>query len=305
MENSGKTGVILMTYGSATTAENVTGYFNRIYQGNASSALIEDFERRYELVGGSPLIEVTKEQASLLEEKLGAGFVVEAGMRHSQPFIEDVVHDCKKQGAKKLIGIILSPQFSPFIMKGYNTALLEAATKHGYRDHEVRIAEAWPTEEHFIEFLSKQVKAKVRELREQYNENTPVVFTTHSLPRRVVEKDSDYLKQIESTIGAVVKKIAEPKLEWYAGYQSAGHSAEEWLTPDLTDILADLSQANKKVVLIVPVQFLADHLEILYDLDIAAKEQCEEYGIAYNRINLPNIDPLFISALESITLRTG
>lgn len=293
-----------MTYGSATTSEHVFEYLNRIYRGKASNELIQDFKSRYDLVGGSPLIDITKKQASLLQEKLGSRFVVRAGMRHSEPFVEHAVSECKVGGATKLVGIILSPQFSPFIMNGYRTELTEAAEKHGYQADRMQIADAWPTEEHFIEFLAGQTQSKLSKLESECNESVPVVFTTHSLPRRVVKKDSDYLKQIESTVNAVVKKINDSELEWYAGYQSAGHSAEEWLTPDLTDILADLSKRGKKTVLIVPIQFLADHLEILYDLDIAAKEQCEEYDIGYNRIALPNTNFLFINALAAIVRKS-
>ena len=95
------------------------------------------------------------------------------------------------------------------------------------------------------------------------------------------------------------KKLS--KIEWYAGYQSAGHTPEEWLKPDLVDILRDLQAKKKDKVLIVPIQFLADHLEILYDLDVAAREQCEEFGIEYNRIELPNTDPLFIKTLATLS----
>lgn len=298
MENNEKTGVIVMTYGSATTSKNVPEYLNRIHKGKASSELIHNFKNRYDLVGGSPLIKITSQQASLLEKRLGPRFVARSGMRHSEPFIENAVSECRAQGATKLIGIILSPQFSPLIMNGYRTTLTEAAQKHGYGVNEVQIADAWPTQEHYIKFLAEQVKKKL-------STGTPVIFTTHSLPRLVALQDSNYLKQIRSTIDAVVHRIQDSKLEWYAGYQSAGHSAEEWLTPDLTEILADLAKQGKKTVLIVPIQFLADHLEVLYDLDIAAKKQCEERGITYNRIALPNSDPLFIEALRSIVLQYG
>jgi ferrochelatase len=119
----------------------------------------------------------------------------------------------------------------------------------------------------------------------------------------VVANDPGYLDQLRETVDAILKKLAEKNntpLEWYSAYQSAGHSPEKWLTPDLLDILSTLRDQKYESVLIVPIQFLTDHLEILYDLDIAAKKQCEDFGILYNRIELPNTDPLFISSLESI-----
>ncbi len=287
-----------MTYGSATTAEYVKEYFERIYKGKASAALIEDFENRYRLVGRSPLIEITEEQAAFLQKSLGDTYVVRAGMRHSAPFIEDAIVDCKAAGATSLIGVILSPQFSSFIMEGYTTAFMEAAARHGLGESAV-VAGPWGTEPHFVELLANRTTKALATLKENYGVSVPVVFTTHSLPQRVVEKDPKYLAQLGATIDAVRQKL-DPNLEWYAGYQSAGHTPEEWLKPDLVDILAGLRDKKAPAVLIVPIQFLADHLEILYDLDIAARRQCKDFGIAYNRIELPNTDPLFIEALAVV-----
>jgi ferrochelatase len=254
-------------------------------------------------VGHSPLIEVTKEQAKFLEGQLGDTYIVRAGMRHSEPFIDEAVCECKEQGASSLIGIILSPQFSSFIMEGYKTAFIAAAQAHGFDEKKIAVAEPWPAEPHFIELLAHRVTTSFAQLEKEYDIAVPVVFTTHSLPQRVVEKDPSYLQQLQATINAVLEKL-NPTPEWYAGYQSAGHAPEEWLKPDLVDILDDLKQKKSPAVLIVPIQFLSDHLEVLYDLDIAARAQCEERTIAYHRIKLPNTDPLFINALEGIAHST-
>ncbi|MDB5189965.1 MAG: ferrochelatase [Parcubacteria group bacterium] len=306
------TGVILMTYGSATTADHVEEYFERIYKGKASSATIEDFKRRYELIGHSPLVDITNSQAAHLQETLGDAYVVRAGMRHSAPFIDEAVAECKAANATSLISIILSPQFSSFIMEGYKTAFMEAAVTQGFNSEEgtAIVAGPWGIEPHFIELLARRVQESLEKLDTEYGTPVPVIFTTHSLPQRVVEKDPQYLEQLAATIDAVREKLnathtigssqaSETRL-WFAGYQSAGHTPEEWLKPDLFDILKELKIKEAPAVLIVPIQFLTDHLEILYDLDIAAKAQCEELGIAYNRIELPNIDPLFISSLATI-----
>ncbi|HVV15393.1 MAG TPA: ferrochelatase [Candidatus Paceibacterota bacterium] len=290
-----KTGVVLMTYGSATTAEGTREYFERIYKGKASEELIRDFENRYRLVGRSPLVDITRAQAAALEARLGSGYIARAGMRHSAPFIEEAVAECKAAGADSLLGIVLSPQFSSFIMEGYTAAFAEAARKHGFSEGKAVVAGPWPSEPHFAELLASRVEESLAKL----GGNTPVIFTTHSLPQRVVKKDPQYLEQLQSTISAVRAKLPRD-LEWYGGYQSAGHTPEEWLKPDLTDILAQLRDKKSQAVLIVPIQFLSDHLEVLYDLDIAARKQCEDFGIDYNRIELPNTNPLFIEALAGI-----
>ena len=289
-----------MTYGSATTAEHVRDYFTSIYKGKASEELIQDFENRYRLVGRSPLIDITAAQARLLGEMLGDGYIVKSGMRHSAPFIHDVVAACKEEGATSIIGIILSPQFSSFIMEGYCTALQAACTQAGYSDGQVRVVGEWSTEPHFIQLLATRVTDALRTLRAQYGRYVPVLFTTHSLPERVVKKDPSYLTQLQKTIDATVVAIADPDFTWVAAYQSAGHTPEEWLKPDIVDILRVEAEKKTKAVLIAPIQFLADHLEILYDLDIAGREQCAEMNVAYNRIELPNTHPLFIESLAAL-----
>lgn len=287
------TGVVLMTYGSATSAEHVRDFFERIYPGRVTPELVANFENRYRAVGGSPLVEITKQQAQMLQIRLGSGFVVRAGMRHSAPFISEAITECITAGASSLRGIVLSPQLSSFIRDGYAKDFSEAARENGITDS--KIAESWPDEQHFVELLAKRIDDKLALLTAQ----TPVIFTTHSLPQRVVEHDLSYLDQLHQTIQAVRKRLSST-VEWYQGFQSAGHTPEDWLKPDLSDILADLQRKKRETVLIVPIQFLADHLEILYDLDIAARAQCEEFGISYNRIELPNTDPLFIDALASV-----
>lgn len=295
------TGVVIMTYGSATTADHVAEYMAHIYHNAPPAGIVEDFAERYRLVGRSPLIDITREQARLIEKELndgeygGARYIVRAGMLHSEPFIERAAKECRAAGAARIIGVILSPQFSSFIMDGYRTALERAAEEAGFSKGMVAVAPPWPTEENFVRLLGERVKA---------SPGIPVVFTTHSLPKRVVDKDPRYLEQLRATTDAVVRYIDDPSLEWYAGYQSAGHTPEEWLKPDLTDILAELKMKGAKEVLVAPVQFLADHLEILYDLDIAARKQCEDVGIAYRRTELPNTDPLFVKAVARVVYNT-
>ena len=285
-----------MSYGSATTAEHVSEYFERIYPGRASPALIEDFENRYRLVGYSPLVEITIGQAAQLQKGLGSAYVVRAGMRYSAPYIDDAVGECVNGGATKLVGVILSPQFSSFIMEGYKTAFMHAADACGVGQYVV--AGTWADEAHYVELLAKRTTQALKNLQKKYGVLVPVVFTTHSLPQRVVEKDPSYLMQLQATIAAVLLKLDHVP-QWYAAYQSAGHTPEVWLKPDVVDVLKELRDQKAPAVLIVPIQFLSDHLEVLYDLDIAAKKQCDDFGIAYHRIELPNTDPLFLASLAA------
>lgn len=296
-----KIGIVLMTYGSATEASGVAPYMAHIYKNGVPDGVVADFEERYRLVGGSPLVRITAEQAALLEKALGEGFIVRSAMLHSAPFIDDVVADLKQAGAEEIRGVILSPQLSSFIMDGYGITLRHAAEKNGFTADRVSVMPSWPTEPHFIKLLAQRVRESLAALEKKYQRKVPVLFTTHSLPQRVVEKDPNYLDELQQTIAAVLEELQDSELEYYSCYQSAGHTPEAWLKPDMTDILSMLRDNGEPAVLIAPIQFLADHLEILYDLDIAAKQQCDDFGISYNRIELPNAHPLFIEALAGLT----
>jgi ferrochelatase len=310
MENKdGTTGVVLMTYGSATTAEHVKEYFQTIYGGKASAELVADFENRYRLVGSSPLIRITSEQAMLLQKKLGEKYVVRAGMRHSAPKIADVIAECRAAGVQRIVGIVLSPQFSSIIMEGYRTAFFAATKAAGFEEGNAVIAGPWPTSRHFIELLAQRIKKSLSELSKKHTISTSVIFTTHSLPESVVKKDPTYLDQLKSTIDAVLKYLAAggSPIEagnWYAGYQSAGHTPEAWLKPDFKDIMTELKAKGQTHVLIAPVQFLADHLEILYDVGIGARAQAEENNIQFARTDSLNTSSLFIKALAHVVTQS-
>jgi ferrochelatase len=284
-----------MTYGSATTSDFVRPFFTSIYGDKVREETLAEFERRYSEIGSSPLISITAKQASLLESKLGSKYVVRSGMRHGEPSIEKAVGECKQGDVTRIVGIILSPQYSSVIMGGYDTALHAGGFAHGFEQNAIAISRPWPAEPHFIQFVANSVEEKLKIL----GDDTPVVFTTHSMPKRVIDTDPGYLGQLQTTINTILNLLPRT-LSWHAGYQSAGHSPEEWLKPDLTDILKTLHEKNATKVLIVPIQFISDHLEVLYDLDIAAKKQCDDFNIAYNRIELPNTSPLFIETLAKI-----
>jgi ferrochelatase len=296
-------GVLLMTYGSAATAEEVPAYLRSVRGGrDADPELVAEFQRRYRLIGWSPLVRITLEQGAELQRLLdtgqGAGrYRVEVGMLHSTPTIDEAVARLAVAGARRLVGIVLSPQWSPVIMGGYRRALDAAAWRLG-PDAEVVLAGPWHRTPAFLDALAE----RVTEATGRLDPEVPVVFTAHSLPKAVVDRDPGYLGQIAETIDAVVERTGLDRDRWQFAYQSAGHSPEEWLKPDLKDLLPGLREAGHKAVLVVPVQFLADHLEILYDIDIAARQEAEEAGLAFHRIELMNTSPSFIRALADVAL---
>jgi ferrochelatase len=291
-------GVLLMSYGSARGPDEVPRYLASTRGGrSAPDDLVAEFRRRYEAVGGSPLLAITREQASALERELGSDFRVSTGMRHSPPFIADALNSLVEAGAHEVVAIVLSPQYSPAIMGGYRIAL-EARSA----ETRLRIAGPWHDLPEFVDALVARVREALARLGPA-REPVPVIFTAHSLPRRVVDSEPGYIAQLLDTARAVAESLGLGEGRWLWAYQSAGHTPEEWLRPDLKEIFPSLRAAGHRDVLVAPVQFVADHLEVLYDLDIAARSEAETAGLGYHRIEMFNTMPAFIRALAAVVRR--
>ncbi len=299
-----------MTYGSPATLDDIPTYLKNVRGGRpADDALITEFQRRYRLIGGSPLLHITREQAAALQEELnqqhpgGPEFHVVAGMRFAPPFIADSVPEAAV-GAQQLIGVIMSPQYSPIIMSGYVRTLEDAVEDLQRNDLELRIAGDWHLEPLFLQALAERVQQALERFPADVREQVPVLLTAHSMPKRVVEKEPDYIQNLKETAAAVAELVGRPPERWMFCYQSAGHTPEEWLKPDFADVMPELRAAGNTHVLIAPVQFLADHLEILYDIEIAAREQAESVGMQFARTESLNTLPLFIKALATVVQKT-
>ncbi len=304
-------GVLLLTYGSATTSQDVAAYLEHVRPGNGSrTELVEEFQRRYDRIGSSPLIPITLRQGKSLQHDLdrqfGTGaYHVAVGMLHSAPFIAEAVDEVLELGATTIIMVLLSPQFSPVLMQGYVTAVEQAVEEKTQASGiEVNIVppQSWSTNVAFIRSLASKVNEALLAFPEDAREHLPIIFTAHSLPRSVVERDTAYLDQIHATVDAVAKELQLDPARWQFAYQSAGHTPEEWLKPDVKELFPELVKQGYEQVLVVPTQFLADHLEVLYDIDVAGGEEAEECGITMVRTAMPNDDPDFITALAEVVV---
>ncbi len=304
-----RVGVILMTYGSPATLDDIPKYLENVRGGRpADDALIAEFRRRYALIGGSPLLRITREQAAALQDELngrqtGIDFHVVAGMRFAQPFIADVAPEAAG-GAQQVIGLIMSPQYSPIIMSGYVRTLENAVADLRRPDLDLKIVEDWHLQPTFLQALAERVQQALNRLPPDLRERVPVLLTAHSMPKRVIEKEPGYIDDLKETAARVAALVGLPPERWMFCYQSAGHTPEEWLKPDFADVMPELRAAGHTHVLIAPVQFLADHLEILYDIEIGAREQAEAAGIQFARTESLNTSPLFIQALADVVLQT-
>ena len=300
-------GVVLATFGSAVTADDVPAYLASVRGGREVPAdLIDEFRRRYDLIGRSPLIDITEAQGRQLQALLDAadgtsGARVVVGMLHSAPSLPGALDLLAADGIRRIVVIVLAPQYSPIILAGYERTV--AAWSGAHPDVDVHIAGAWHLLPEWIDALSERVTEAMGRLEPEVRDRIPIVFTAHSLPRSVVDRDPGYIDQLRATAAAVAARLGLDPGRWQFAYQSAGHTPEEWLSPDVKDLFPAFGDRGITDVLVVPLQFLADHLEILYDIDIAAGEEATAAGVTMHRIELPNTQPAFIRALAAVVER--
>jgi ferrochelatase len=294
-----------MTYGSPVSLEreDVLAYLARVRGGREPTGeLVDEFTRRYRVIGGSPLIPITRAQADALAERLG--WPVEIGMRFSEPSIHAGLRALADVSVRQVAGIILSPQYSPLLMGGYAKAIEEAPAAIGDVAPRVAIAGAWHDEPALVAALAGRVVTALERIPAPERDAVAVVMTAHSLPRRVADQEPGYLAQLRDTAEAVAARAGLDDGRWRFCWQSAGHEPGEWMKPDFADLMPELAAAGCRSVVVAPVQFLADHLEILYDVDVGAREQAERSGLTFHRIDSLNVDDGLVEALASVARRT-
>ncbi|HEX7067158.1 MAG TPA: ferrochelatase [Candidatus Limnocylindria bacterium] len=294
-------GVLLMTYGSpADDLHDLPEYLAAVRGGReAPDELVTEFRRRYRVIGGSPLIPITLMQAEAVQDRVrdeGVDAVATVGMRFSSPTVLDGLTALADAGCETVTAIIMSPQYSGLLMGGYQRALDEARASLGAGAPAVHLAPAWYRERGFVDAVAERIGDGLTTLPDR----APVLLTAHSLPRRVADREPAYLEQLRETAELVADASGLDAGRWHFCWQSAGHEPGEWMKPDFADLVPRLRSEGHAAVLVAPIQFLADHLEILYDVDIGARAQAEEAGMAFARIESLNTSPTFIGALARI-----
>ncbi len=305
MTGTERRGVLLMTYGSPVSLEreDIRAYLARVRGGREPDAeLVDEFTRRYSVIGGSPLIGITRDQAAALGRELT--WPVEVGMRFSEPSILAGLTALAGSGASTIVAIVLSPQYSPLLMSGYARAIEEARATIGDAAPTVMVGGAWHEERAFVSALAERLTDALARLPAGERDSVRILMTAHSLPRRVADQEPEYLEQLRATADAVAARAGLTSRQWTFCWQSAGHEPGEWMRPDFADLMPEIAASGGRSVLVVPVQFLADHLEILYDVDIGAREQAERHGLAFHRIESLNADPELIEALATVARRS-
>jgi ferrochelatase len=277
-----------MAYGSPEHPEEIRPYLEDIREGRpVSDRAVEELTERYRRIGGrSPLDELTERQRAALERELE--LPVHVGMKHWRPRIADAVEDALAGGADRLVAVVLAPHFSALSIAGYRERL-EAALQGRA---ELVFVESWHDVEPFIAVLADRIRGT----------DAHVVFTAHSLPERILAMGDPYMDQLLETSRLVAKRAGVDR--WSFAFQSESPTGEPWLGPDILDELTRLHGDGVEKVLVCPVGFVSDHLEILWDLDVEARERAEELGLGLDRIESLNDDPAFIHALATIVRTT-
>lgn len=302
------TAVLLLAFGGPEDLDSIEPFLRNVLPGRPiTPELVERVKKRYELIGGkSPLPEITRRQAKLLEERLNSSliphpssFKVYVGMRHWHPFIKDIVKQIKEDGISQVVTIPMAPQTSKASTGGYIEALNKAIEE--FPGLNVKIAKAWHENPLYLEAVAERVENALDYFPEETRDDVQVIFSAHSLPKKTVEGDP-YESQLRETIEGVLQ-IACP-LNWYLAYQSKGQAPGEWLGPEVEAVMEGLANEGKKDVLIVPIGFVCDHVETLYDIDIVFKKKAEELGMNFNRAASLNDAPLFIEALADIVKKS-
>jgi len=276
--------VLLMAYGSPSLPEDVRPYLEDIRGGRpVSDEAVEELAERYRRIGGrSPLDDVTEAQRAALERELGVPVFV--GMKHWQPRIADAVESALAAGATRIVGLVLAPHYSRLSIGEYRERLDVAAAGRA----EVVLVESWHDHPGFLDVLADRVRGT----------DAWVVFTAHSLPERILAEGDPYREQLLETSRLVAERAGLER--WSFAFQSASPTGEPWLGPDVLEELGRLHEAGVRTVLVAPVGFVSDHLEILWDLDIEARERAGELGLELERIESLNDDSAFIRALAGL-----
>lgn len=299
-----KTAVILLAHGAPLRVQDIPKYLKNIRGGkNSTTEVIQEVASRYKQIGGrSPLLDITTAQAEALEQYLNQGedeFKVYIGMRTWNPYIKDAVNQAVSDGSDRIVALCLAPQYSRWSTERYQKAFNEAMEVWPSKKLEVRFITSWPNQPLLIDAFVERYQAADVDLKAKGKKNIHTVFTVHSIPESSVEDFGDpYVDEYGKTLQGILQRADIP--DWHQAYQSQGMIPVPWLEPSVEETLDKIAEAGGKTALMVPIGFVCDHIEILYDIDIAFKEYAAERGIDLYRTESLNTSPLFIEALAAV-----
>jgi ferrochelatase len=296
-------GVLLMAHGVARDIADIPRYYAHIRHGRPLSPAVEaELVARYQAIGGhSPLKEITedlgREVEAALCERWPGQYRVYVGFRHSDPFIADTVSRMAQDGITDAVMLALAPHYSQLSTDLYIQAA-EAGLDAAGRPFPVRYIRSWHRNLLLIGLLADRVAEARQRLAKAVRDASPVIFTAHSLPERILATGDPYPDELRETAEAVARLLDLP--HWETAWQSAGRTPEPWLGPDILDRIRDLHKQGIPGVVVAPCGFTADHLEVLYDLDIQARDLARDLGLAFERTRSLNADPAFARVIADV-----
>jgi ferrochelatase len=299
------TGVLLMAYGGPSSLAEIPGYLADIRDGRPTTpAVLTEITRNYELIGGrSPINELTALQADGIAKELeahdGGKYRVYVGMRHWAPWIEETIGTMLSDGITRSVSMVLAPHYSGMSIARYQSRIARGLDM--YRAAmEFAHVDSYHTAPGLIEALASRVNSAISRWPAHERSSVHVIFSAHSLPERIIRAGDPYDAQVHETAALVAAKAGVPSERWSWSYQSAGRSPEPWLGPTYPEHLAELAARGIRNVVSVPVGFVCDHVEVLYDIDIDAQRIAGELGMRLERPPSLNDDPVFIRQLASL-----
>ncbi len=291
--------VLLMAYGTPNSHDEIEPYYTDIRGGRKPTPEnLRELIARYQKIGGkTPLLDITREQARALQAHLGAGFRVYVGMKHWHPYIAQAVEEIVRDGFTRVIALALAPHYSRFSIDGYIQRVRDAIQGLNVSP-DVSYVESWNDHPLFLRAVAENMEdARLKFGARDWSE-IEVIFSAHSLPERILQSNDPYPQELRETCEGVAALIGLN--QWRFAYQSAGRTGEKWLGPELIETIDRVAAEGHRRVLIAPIGFIADHLEILYDIDVQAMEHAAQLGIELQRIESLNASPALIAALANI-----
>lgn len=293
------TAILLLAYGGPNSLDDVPAYLADVRGGRPTPpALLAEVIERYRAIGGrSPLLAITRQLAARLQEATGRPVYV--GMRHWHPFIHETAAQMAAEGITRAAVICLVPQYSRLSIGAYRARLDEALAALS-SPFQIAFVESWHTHPALIAGLAEQTRAAWARLPHAAADQAMVVFTAHSLPASIVEQGDPYAKQVQETAQLVAQRLALPPARWRLAYQSAARTGSPWLGPSVEETIALLAAKGVRDLVVSPIGFLADHVEVLYDLDIAAQAIGHAHGVRIERAPMLNASPTLVTALADL-----
>jgi protoporphyrin/coproporphyrin ferrochelatase len=295
--------VLLIAFGSPTSPEEIRPFLNRVTKGiPIPPQRLEEVARHYEAVGGkSPLNEITFRQADDLRKLLnerGTSLLVHVGMRNSKPFFVETLKQMAGEGVSRALGFILSPHRTEASWERYQKNIADARDEVGSKAPAVDYCDEWHDHPLFIQCWVELIQSAFIRIPHERRESAPVIFSAHSLPVAMAER-SPYVEQLETSARLIADKLGHPRCS--IAYQSrSGKPTDPWLEPDIGDALRKLAREGCDEVIVAPIGFVCDHVEILYDLDIEARKIAGDLSVNLIRASCPNDHPTFIRMIADV-----